>query len=375
MTDDITPPLGFEPPSGPPISDDDAEALLGGIARPGHEDLERTIAGLRSVPRLPVGVGPELGEFVAVAPTRPPFIDELAPAPTAAPDRRPPLLARPLARLALTAGIGLVGVTGAHAAGVVDVPGFGDRGDGTEIVAGDDDDPTETARPAGDVPASGQGDDADGSILEDPVEATVTYGDLSVAISVGSADGQSVTIHIDVEGVSPECEAALEGLSGTYTSGDDAEAAAVEAEAACAGDVDLLVPDLDDPAAFESFLGEFDFSLDLPDDLGRFFDQEFGGLGAFDLDQLEQLLDDFDFQEFERHMGEHGPGGFSFDLDQLDGLLGGLADGIDPDELERFLDELPFDLDELDGDHRSEIDEFLDDFFQGDIGDDEIGSA
>ena len=63
MSDEITPPSGYEPPTGPPISDDDADALLRGAARPGHEDLARTVAALRSVPQPPVGVGPELDLF------------------------------------------------------------------------------------------------------------------------------------------------------------------------------------------------------------------------------------------------------------------------------------------------------------------------
>ncbi|MEM7286974.1 MAG: hypothetical protein AAF480_11530, partial [Actinomycetota bacterium] len=234
MSDAINPPNGFEPPTHPPLSDDDADALLRGDARPGHEDIAQAIADLRSVPRPPAGVGPELGEFVATPPTRPPYIDETPPVPVPAPEPpRQPLLARPLARLALAAGIGVVGVTGAHAAGVVDVPGLPDRGDGTEVVFADDEAP-----PAAGVAADDEGGDttpaaeAGGSVLEDPVEATVTYGDLSVSISIGSADGQSFTIDIDVEGVSPACETALESLSGTYTSEDAAEAAAGEAEAA-----------------------------------------------------------------------------------------------------------------------------------------------
>ena len=145
MSDEITPPNGFQPPTGPPISDDDAEALLRGSARAGHEDLAQAIADLRSVPQPPVSVGPELGEFVATPPTRPPYVDELPPMPPAAPVRRQPVLARPLARLALAAGIGVVGITGAHAAGMVDVPGLPDRGEGTEVVFADDDAATAAA--------------------------------------------------------------------------------------------------------------------------------------------------------------------------------------------------------------------------------------
>ena len=51
MSDAINPPSGFEPPQGPPISDDDADAILGGSSRPGHEDLAQVIADLRSVPQ------------------------------------------------------------------------------------------------------------------------------------------------------------------------------------------------------------------------------------------------------------------------------------------------------------------------------------
>lgn len=421
MSEEITPPNGFEPPSGPPISDEDAEAILRGAARPGHEDLTQAIADLRTVPQPPVGVGPQLGEFVAAPPTRPPYVDELPPVPPTAPVRRQPVLARPLARLALAAGIGVVGITGAHATGMVDVPGLPDRGDGTEVVFADDDDPSTAAagvavdEPEADDPSVGESEDGNGSILEDPVEATVTYGDLSVAISISSADGRSFTIDIDVEGVSPECEAALEGLSGTYSSEDDAEAAAGDAEAACESDFDLVFPDLDDPAAFEAFLDEFDFSLDLPDDFGRFFDEEFGGLGGFDLGELEQLLEDFDFEELEQYFGDHGNGGFLFDLDELpdgfdpeqfegffenldpeslEGFFGdidpeqfqrffdelpfdlGELDGFDPETLEGFFDELPFDFGELDGDQSGDIEDFFEDFFdQGDPADDEIGSA
>ncbi len=416
MSDEITPPNGFEPPSGPPISDDDAEALLRGSARPGHEDLAQAIADLRGVPRPPVGVGPELGEFVASPPTRPPYVDELPPVPPAAPLRRQPVLARPLARLALAAGIGVVGITGAHATGMVDVPGLPDRGDGTEVVFADDDGPTAAAGVTAEQPdtdsASDEADAGSGTILEDPVEATVTYGDLSVAVSIGSADGESFSIDIDVEGVSPECEAALEGLSGTYTSEDDAEAAAGDAEAACEGDFDLVFPDLDDPAAFEAFLDEFEFSLDLPDDFGRFFDDEFGSLGDFDLDELEQLLENFDFEQLEQYFGDHGNGGFFFDLDELpegfdpeqfegffenldpeslEGFFGdidpeqfeqffdelpfdfGELGDIDPEQFEQFFDELPFDFGELDGGRSGDVEDFFDDFF--DQGADEIGDA
>ena len=418
MSDEITPPSGYEPPTGPPISDDDADALLRGAARPGHEDLARTIAALRSVPQPPVGVGPELGEFVAAPPTRPPYVDELPPVPPAAPVRRQSVLARPLARMALAAGIGVVGISGAHAAGVVDVPGLPDRGEGTEVVFADEEPTTAAAGVAVDEPdQDGSGTDP-ASILEDPVEATVTYGDLSVAISIGSADGQSFTIDIDVEGVSPECEAALEGLSGTYTSEDAAEAAAGDAEAACEGDFDLIFPDLDDPAAFEAFLDEFDFSLDFPDDFGSYFGDELGGLGGFDLEQIEQLLEDFDFDRLQEYFGEHGNGGFSFDLDdlpdgfapdefenffedldpesfegffdelpfdlegfdpdQLDQFFDELPfdlEGFDPDQLDQFFDELPFDFGELDGERSGDVEDFFDDFFDdGDLGEDEIGA-
>ena len=360
MSDAINPPSGFEPPQGPPISDDDADAILGGSSRPGHEDLAQVIADLRSVPQPPVGVGPELGEFVATPPTRPPYIDELPPVPPPAPTGRRPVLARPLARMALAAGIGIVGVSGAHAAGVVDVPGLPDRGDGTEVVFVDDEGETAPAGIAADdaeeseSPAADAAGTDNGSLLEDPVEATVTYGDLSVSISIGSADGESFSIEIDVEGVSPECEAALESLSGTYTSEDAAEAAAADAQAACEGDFDLVFPDLDDPAAFEAFLDEFEFSLDLPDDFGRFFDEEFGGLGDFDLGELEQLLEDFDFDRLEEYFGQHGQGGFFFDLDELPegfdpGELEGFFENFDPEELQGFFEELPFDPEQFEG--------------------------
>ena len=330
MPDPITPPSGFEPPQAPPISDDDADALLRGSPRPGHDDIAQVIADLRRTPQPAATIGVELGEFVASPPTRPPSVDELPPVPPPEPTGERISRGRPLARLALAAGIGIVGVSGAHAAGVVDVPGLPDRG-GTEVVFADEADADRAGEDGIEPPVAGSDDE--GPPLREPVEATLSTGDLSVTISVGSEDGESFTVVIDVEGVSPECEAALESLSGTYTSGDGAEAAAADAEAACGDDFDLVFPDLADPEAFQAFLEGFEFSLDLPEGFGGFFDDEFGGLGDFDLDELEQLLEDFDFDRLEEHFGQHGHGGFFFDLDEI-------PDGFDPDELDRFFDDL-----------------------------------
>ncbi|MGI9624253.1 MAG: hypothetical protein ACR2PK_15570 [Acidimicrobiales bacterium] len=340
------------------FNDSEAEALLSGAGTPeGGEDVASVLHQIRATAKPPVAPGAGVGDFISERPSTPPYIDEVPLAPVAdLSSRRRSFIQRPAARIAMVAGITLFGLTGAYAAGLIDVPGLPDNDEPADVVASEVQ-PSPTTTPASQpaTQAAQDNNNEPGSSSDEEFGATLGYGAVSLSIDVQSS-GDGYIVSLDVEGVSPACETAIESLSGPVslddlkTKSDEFEALALEIKETCGPELEALMPSLDDPESIEQFLDGFEYELDLPesfDGLEGFFGGELGALGGF--------LEGFDAEDFEKFMEEFGlEGGETpfegFKLDGLDDLFGGESlkgFAFNPEDLEKFLEE--FDPEDLDG--------------------------
>ncbi len=382
-------------PNADDLTDAEIDALYSGhAASPGHEGVADAFAQLRRVSNTAPAVRGPVAEFIAntPVPSSPPMIGEpietLAPTPLAAKRRR-----RPLVGLVTAAAVSLGALGVAHASGAVDIPGLPDAGDQSnqEILADGEGSPAPIAAAPGvdesndgDAPAGDQ-TDGNGSISagttdDGSASARIEFGDLSASIRIENDNGE-LKVTIDVTGVSPECEAALESLESiTDQQGLDDRLGPVEA--ACEGELDFLPRPDGDPAELGRLLDGLAFELNLPENFAEFGELfgdfegmpkfgagEFGELFSGDiekyLEDFERYMDGFDLDDLELPDGFELPEGIPGDLD-LPELFG---------ELEKHLGDLDLDglgLDGLEGldlgdfqippELRGEIDRFFSEF-------------
>jgi hypothetical protein len=387
--------------SDPELSDDAIEDIFAGHDAPaGHEGVANAFADLRRIADTSPAIRGPVAEYLAnaPAPTSPPFIGEAAvplqPTPLAPKRRR-----RPLAGLVTAAAVSVAALGIAHASGAVDVPGLPDSDEGGVVAAPaaagsgnrglspavDDHDGSDDAP---DAAAQGSGNIELGTSDDGTASAHIEFGDLSASIRIENDNGE-LTVTIDVEGVSPECETAIESLEGaTDESGLEAQLGPVEA--ACAGELDFLSPLDGNPAELGRLLDGLALELNLPenfDDFSELF-EDFEGLPHFDAKEFGAFFDgDIDkyLEDFERFLEQIDLGDLQipegFDLPEGLNLPGGLnlselfgelersfgdLDGFDPgafdfeglnlddleipkqlrDDIDRFFNEL--DLEDLD---------------------------
>ncbi len=377
------------------LSDEQVESLLAGSTTPpGFEGVAAEFAGLRDFGSRvdDVAVSAQLAEFVT-HPSAPPSGPRLVPVPIAVPaavsldqPRRKRMIAGALAaKLAMAGGIAVAGVTGAHAVGLVDVPLLPSQGDPIEFVSatqpaeGEQTPPTPAPLANSDQDPTGP-DDAEPN-AEPDLDGTINIrvGDAEFSIRIDGSGEGDLSIKVDVEGVSPACEAALESL-GDLTDVEAFESAGQDVEQACAEDFADLSPSLGDldfeadgvfGGVFGQGFGDCDLgddptgsSLDellescLPEgmeifgDLGDFeyfrdqFGKDFGDFG--DLGDIEGLLEDLDLGDLDLgdlDLGDLDLGDLDLeslleDLDLGDLDLESLLEGQDFSQFEDLLDDL-----------------------------------
>ncbi len=326
-----------------PLDDDQIESLISGAATPdGHEDVAALFERLRAMRGRDVRVGPSLSEFVSGAaspPTGPPSIDDIvlepvaAAQPTPAASRPGGLLRSPLARAAAAVTVVVAGLTGAHAAGLVDVPLLPDDSDSVEVVFAESPEPDPASNGAGAAveatPPVAQSDEQ--TTAEPEVSVTTAVDDelrlelqvagISASITVTNDSDGEPRVSIDVEGVGAGCEAAIERLDPLGDAGamqDSLEAI----EEACATELAGLESLLADPEALERLLEGMEITVELPEGLRQELDQLLADLDDLDLDQLFADLDGLDLDQLFADLD-------GLDLDQLFADL----DGLDLDQL------------------------------------------
>lgn len=389
------------------LSDERIERLIAGTETPeGFEGVAAEFATLRSlrsgVRRVPVSAS--LGEFVSTPSSTLETDEDLVLVPLSGavsppPPRRHRMLAgTAAARFAIAGAVAVVGVTGAHATGLVDVPLLPDEGDPVELVSavqtgggGDTPDtpgPADTADPVADTPTQPE-DDADTTEGDDSQpdldhpefdgKVNIVVGDASFEITVDTTGGD-VRIQVDVEGVSAECEAAIEALE-DLTDLDALDAAGDPIEQACA----------DDFANFTPEFGDLDFDADGV--FGGFFGHSFGqcDLGSEPGEEptdktLDELLESClpdgieifgdigGFGHFRDHFGSGAPDFSELDdlLEELDlGELEGLLEGQDLSQLRELFGDL--DLSQLGNGESGDLEALIDQFL-GDLEPNESGS-
>lgn len=377
------------------LSDDQIDDLLSGRAAPvGQEDVAAVVGNLRRLNDLQVHVGPPLGEFIETTPAGPSFVQDIQltpipPMPALALVDRRKMLHRPLARMALAAGMTIAGITGAHAAGFIDAPLLPDGDNGGDVVVADtaegeaSNDLSGAQAPAA-APAAPAVDDQRtnpdspvqfGTSDDGEISARIDVGDFSASIIVTAQD-DGYSVDIDVEGVSEACEAALEGID-VLTNGVAADAAFEGAQAACESDAELLGPLFGNADGWSDFVDGFELELNLPDNLDDFselFGEDFGDLPHFDPEQLSELFDgslfDGDGFDFENFFDGFDFGFENFDLEGFDLENFNLGDFELPEgfnfedfDLEGFT---PEDFALPDG-FKQEIEEFFEDFDPDDL--------
>ncbi len=342
-----------------PLGDDQIESLISGSATPtGHEDVAALFRRLRASGHQGVRVGPSLSEFVSGAaqpPTRPPTVDDIWLEPVAADsddtaERPRRLLRSPLLHGVAALAVVVAGVGGAHAAGVLDVPFLPDDDDPVEVVFAESPEPptpTEAAPPA---PADELQDPpppleevtvAEPEITvstapEGEMSLTLTVAGVSATITITFDASGDHAVGIDVEGVSPECEAAIEAIDPTDDGGFDAAVEAVRR--ACRTELEAVEPLIGDAEALGRLLEGVDIHLELPESLRERIDELRDHLAELDLEGLEGLdlghLQGLDLSELLEDFS-HGLDLEDLDLPNLD------LDGLEGHEgFERGLREL-----------------------------------
>jgi hypothetical protein len=362
------------------LPDSEIEALISGSATPdGLDGVAALFDELRSIPERELPVGVQLGEFVtpqySPADTYELVLETTAPGePSSASQPRKGLLNSAFAQLAVAAAVIVAGVTGAHASGLIDVPGLPDDGGTAELVAAETGDLNDAAlaspntadpsEPETNIDDSAPASEVDPKISfnsgdDGEITANVELGGLSASVRITNIDG-AVRVDIDVEGVSSGCEAAIESVH-EISDAPEARASIDAAEVACADELALIGPLLGDGDTLAQLLEGLELDLELPERFGNLdelFSGELGQLGDmfgggfdienFDPEDLEQLFDDFQFPPgLEEFFDEHPDGGhldglFSGELGQLGDMFGGGFDieNFNPEDLEQLFDDL-----------------------------------
>ncbi len=373
------------------LTDSQVEALLTNQASTpaGYEGVSEVLDGLRTASTVdPVPVSAALAEFVTATTDTPTTSgpardggDELTPEPLdmsqpaaaprpGSPPRRKHRMASVLAnsagaKFALAGVVAVAAVTGAHAADIIDVPGLPDQAT-TEVLLADAG--AAAAEQSGQPATAGAISEADPQgkqggtteqgatnrqgatnqleITRDGEAITLQLGDVSLSITIDASD-DGMGVSIDIEGVSPACEAAIESL-GPELDGldlfgqnaqvpDSLDALGAEIESACADDLEAL-GDLDDLSfdlgglGLEGLFGEGDLES---------FLEQFGdtfGEDGFPSGIPEGLFgEDFDPSDLEEFFKDFNGGEF-FDPKNLDKFFSDLEDSdlFDPEMLDEF---------------------------------------